>query len=70
MGTPATQKTSVQSEGTFQPCGGLLCDVAESPLTAVFEQKPDNHLWEIPVLGGDWVQASRALPTVRFYESL
>lgn len=49
----ATQKISVQSRGTFQPCGGLLCDVVESPLQAVCEQKPDNHLWEIPVLGGD-----------------
>lgn len=37
----------------FPTVRGLLCDVVESPLQAVLEQKPDNHLWEIPVLGGD-----------------
>lgn len=45
--------------------------MVESPLSlGVFEQKLDNHLWEIPVMGGDWVWAFRALLTVRFYESL
>lgn len=54
-GTPKKWKSEDLSlkQRNFPAVRGLLCDVVESPLQAVLEQKPDNHLWEIPVLGGE-----------------